>query len=132
MILAMETVFTLPDFQFSIDSPRVLRVSDSKKVDSSHFLKLKYSNMLRMKFDMSADSAATDSLITESEFLTLTLQSQFGEENVRYDSDTGYYTIYAEKDVIAKSSDLKQWKFIVMEEDKMPFLKKFVPHELLE
>jgi len=36
------------------------------------------------------------------------------------------------KDVIAKSKNLNEWKFIVMEEDKMPFLKKIVPKELLE
>ena len=132
MITAMEKVFNLPGFDFFIDSPQVLQVGDSRKVDSALFLKLKYSNILRMKFDTSTDATQPDSSQAESELLTMTLQSKFGEENVTYNKETGYYSIYSVKDVIAKSTDLKDWKFIVMEEDKMPFLKKLVPKEFLE
>ncbi|MCH5599422.1 hypothetical protein [Niabella ginsengisoli] len=85
-----------------------------------------------MKFNIDQDSIANDSSMTENEILTLTLQSKFGEDKVKFNRATGYYDIYAEKDVIAKSPDLKKWKFIVMDEDKKPFLKKMVPQEMLE
>ncbi len=130
MITAMETIFNMPEFDYQIDSARVLEVGEARLIDSAHFLKLQYSNILRMKFG--TDSTQTDSALAENEFLTLTLQSKFGEPNVTYNKATGYYTIRSIKDVIAKSQNLNEWKFIVMEEDKMPFLKKIVPKELLE
>lgn len=130
MITAMETVFNMPEFDYQIDSARVLQVGEARLIDSAHFLKLRYSNILRMKFG--TDSTQTDSISAENEFLTLTLQSKFGESNVAYNKTTGYYTIRSVKDVIARSKDLNEWKFIVMEEDKMPFLKKIIPKELLE
>ena len=130
MIAAMETVFNMPEFDYQIDSARVLEVGEAKLIDSAHFLKLRYFNILLMKFG--TDSTQTDSTSAENEFLTLTLQSKFGEPNVAYNKTTGYYTIRSIKDVIARSKDLNEWKFIVMEEDKMPFLKKIVPKELLE
>lgn len=130
MIVAMESVFNMPEFDYQIDSARVLQVGEARLIDSAHFLKLQYSNLLRMKFGN--DSTQTDSTSAENEFLTLTLQSKFGESNVTYNKTTRYYTIRSIKDVIAKSKDLNEWKFVVMEEDKMPFLKKIVPKELLE
>ncbi|WP_346238099.1 hypothetical protein ABDK00_003385 [Niabella insulamsoli] len=132
MISAMEKIFTLPGFQFSIDSPRVLKVGDSRRIDSAHFLTLEYANILSMKFHDQGDTSVVDTANAESELLTLSLQSKFGEDNVKYDSNTGFYRIYSVKNVIAKSANLEQWKFIVMEEDKMPFLKKIVPPELLK
>lgn len=132
MITAMEAVFNMPGFNYTIDSPKVLQVSDSTIADSSYFLKLRYSNILRMKFDTEQDSASTDTSLAENELLTLTLQSKFGEENVKYNQHTGFYDIYSVKDVIAKSANLRDWKFVVMEEDKLPFLKKLLPKELLE
>ncbi|WP_114791703.1 hypothetical protein U0035_17720 [Niabella yanshanensis] len=130
MIKAMETVFNMPEFDYQIDSAKVLKVGDARLIDSAHFLKLQYSNILRMKFG--GDSTLPDSTAAENEFLTLTMQSKFGEPNVTYDKASGYYTILSMKDVIAKSKNLTDWKFIVMEEDKMPFLKKILPKELLE
>ncbi|HTG55181.1 MAG TPA: hypothetical protein VL943_02845 [Niabella sp.] len=130
MIAAMETVFNMSQFDYQIDSAKVLKVGDARLIDSAHFLKLQYSNILRMKFG--SDSTLSDSTAAENEFLTLTLQSKFGEPNVTYDKASGYYTILSVKDVIAKSKNLTDWKFIVLEEDKMPFLKKILPKELLE
>ncbi len=130
MIKAMETVFNMPDFDYQIDSAKVLKVGNARLIDSAHFLKLQYSNILRMKFG--SDSTLPDSTTAENEFLTLTLQSKFGEPNVTYNKASGYYSILSVKDVIAKSKNLTDWKFIVMEEDKMPFLKKIIPKELLE
>lgn len=130
MIKAMESVFNMPEFDYQIDSAKVLEVGDARLIDSAHFLKLQYSNILRMKFG--SDSSLSDSTAAENEFLTLTLQSKFGESNVTYNKVSGYYSILSVKDVIAKSKNLTDWKFIVLEEDKMPFLKKILPKELLE
>ncbi|GAB3421655.1 hypothetical protein [Niabella aquatica] len=132
MITAMEAIFNIPDLNYTIDSPQVLQVGDSTIAGASCFLKLKYANILRMKFDTGQDSARADTSLAENELLTLTLQSKFGEKNVKYNQHTGFYDIYSVKDVIARSDDLKEWKFIVMEEDKLPFLKKILPKELLE
>ncbi|MCH5683668.1 hypothetical protein LWM68_04940 [Niabella sp. W65] len=126
----METIFNMPEFDYQVDSAKILRVDNAQLIDSAHFVKLKYSNILRMRFG--TDSLQADSTIVENELLTLTLQSKFGEPNVTYNKTTGYYHILSVKDVIGKSADLKQWKFIVMEDDKIPFLKKILPKELLE
>jgi hypothetical protein len=130
VITAMETIFNMPEFDYQVDSAKILRVDNAQLIDSAHFVKLKYSNILRMRFG--TDSLQADSTIAENELLTLTLQSKFGEPNVTYNKTTGYYHILSVKDVIGKSADLKQWKFIVMEDDKIPFLKKILPKELLE
>ncbi|MCH5717424.1 hypothetical protein [Niabella hibiscisoli] len=122
MITAMESIFNMPDFDYHIDSAKVLKIGDSRLIDSAHFVKLQYSNILRMRFGV--DSTETDSTSAENELLTLTLQSKFGEPHVTYNKTTGYYTILSVKDVIAKSKNLTDWKFIVMEDDKMPFLKR--------
>lgn len=130
LIKAMETIFNMPEFDYQIDSAKVVKVGDARLIDSAHFLKLQYSNILLMKFG--SDSTLSDAAGAENEFLTLTLQSKFGEPNVKYNKASRYYSILSIKDVIARSENLTDWKFIVMEEDKIPFLKKIIPKELLE
>lgn len=134
MILAMETVLKTPGMDYAIDSAHVLRISDTTQISDKQYAKIKYSNIIRMRFDGDSTHSPTglDTINTENELLTLSLQSKFGEENVRYDTATHYYHIYSEKDVIAMSKDMQNWKFIVLEQDKMPFLKKFIPQELLK
>ena len=123
LIAAIEKVYTNPDVEFSIENPAVVSVADNKLINGMNFVKLQYSNTLIMRFKGSKQDPA---LIKKA------LEGQFGAENVSYDAATEAFKIFAIKDVIANSKDMKKWTFIAIEERQKPMLEKFIPKELLQ
>ena len=123
LIAAIEKVYNNPEMEFSIENPAVVSVGDNKLINGMNYVKLQYSNTLIMRFKGSNQDPA----LTKK-----ALQGQFGEENVSYDAATENFKIFAIKDVIANSKDMKKWTFIAVEERQKPMLEKFIPKELLQ
>lgn len=122
LIKLMSQAFNNPDMDFKIEDPKIVSIGNSKTIAKQSYVKLQYSNFLSMHFK-NADN--------QNDLTHKALQGQFGEENVKYNSATNTYKIFVVKDVIANSSDNKNWTFVVVEEKQKPLLEKFIPKELL-
>ncbi|MCG7856638.1 hypothetical protein MD537_06655 [Flavihumibacter sediminis] len=135
LVLMMEKTFNNPDIEFAIDSPKIIKIEDSRKFNANDYARLQYSNLLRMKFVIPAEDGETVSQEEKEMTTSLTkanLEKTFGDQNVRYDAATGYFTIFSIKDVVATSADGEKWKFVVVEEKQKPILSKFLPKEMLQ
>ncbi|KIC89638.1 hypothetical protein [Flavihumibacter sp. ZG627] len=134
LVLMMEKTFNNPDIEFAIDSPKIIKIEDSRKFNANDYARLQYSNLLRMKFIIPKEDGETVSEEEKEMTTSLTkanLEKTFGDSNVRYDAATGYFTIFSIKDVVATSADGEKWKFVVVEEKQKPILSKFLPKEML-
>ncbi len=135
LVLMMEKTFNNPDIEFAIDSPKIIKIEDSRKFNANDYARLQYSNLLRMKFVIPAEDGEPVSQEEKEMTTSLTkanLEKTFGDQNVRYDAATGYFTIFSIKDVVATSADGEKWKFVVVEEKQKPILSKFLPKEMLQ
>ena len=72
-----------------------------------------------------------DSKVKPEDLLSA-LQGQFGYNQVRYNEKTDFFEINAIKSTVANSSDLKNWKFTVIEKKQIPILKQFIPEKFLK
>ncbi|MBB6609866.1 hypothetical protein H7F15_02345 [Pontibacter sp. Tf4] len=134
MVMAMEKVFSDPSMEFNITEPKILHAGDTEKIDDKHYMLLKYSNVLKMKFNNADVKTETED---EQKFrinlMKLSFEKMFGEGNVKYDEKTEFYDIYAEKDVYAVSKDGKtDWRFVVVDKDQKVMLGKLLPKQLID
>ena len=61
------------------------------------------------------------------------MKKKFGVGNVKYNEETHFFEINATKNAIAKSNDLKEWKFVIVENDNQKLiLERFIPKQLFE
>lgn len=132
LLMVMEKTFNDPAVKFEIDSAKILRIGELQKIDEAYYAKLRYANTIRMQ--MKPDSTLTDSsdIASAEELVLLSLQGSFGEENVQFNPLNRTYTIYSEKDVVAKQYAGSKWKFVVVEEKQLPMLKKFIPRQIID
>ncbi len=123
LVEVMEKTFNDPDLEIELDSTEIISIDDKVLIKGENFAKLKYTNVLRMKFK--GEKAVDTDAVLEN------LKAQFGDENVRYDSVSGFFNIRVFKDVVANSKDPKRWTFVVVEERQKPILAKLLPAEML-
>jgi hypothetical protein len=133
MIKLMEATYNNPEIEFILDNPVILKVADSQVVNKESFVKLKYSSTIKMRFNRNqTDSLASEEQLKNSQQIKSALEKQFGLGNVKYDSTTKFYEIYAIKNVIANSTDGVRWTFLVVEERYKPILVKIIPKEIID
>ena len=125
LVAVIEKTYNNPALDFSIENPVLVSVGDIKVINGDNFVKMQYSNFLKMHFK-SSDGKAQDTAATKAALI-----KQFGQNNVSYDAATDTYKIFVVKDVIANSTDKQNWTFVVVEEKQKPLLEKFIPKELL-
>ena len=125
LVLLMEKTYNNAQLNFSIENPKILSIADNRFIGSRNYVKLQYSNYLKLHFashpEKKLDTAATRKA----------LESQFGQANVTYDGKTDSYRILVIKNAIADSKDKQRWTFVVVEDRQKPILEKFIPRELL-
>ena len=133
MIGAMEQIFNNPAVEFSLKDPKVIGVEDRQVIDNKQYALLTYSNVLFMKFVMEEAPESEEDAQLMSSYMKASLESTFGEGNVKYDAETEFFEIYSEKKVCAISSTEKdEWKFLVLENAQKPMLAKLLPKEIME
>ena len=125
LIAIMEKAYNNPAMDFEIESPSVTLIDDNQVIGSANYVKLQYSNYLKMHFKTS-DGSKQDTALTKR-----ALEAQFGQNNVTYDAIKDTYRIFVTKNVIAHSKDKLNWTFVVVEDKQKPILEKFIPKELL-
>ncbi|WHF52656.1 hypothetical protein QGN23_05095 [Chryseobacterium gotjawalense] len=123
MIALMDQMFNSKDFDLKIHQPENLIVStDIIKDKNNTFVKLSYKQNLEMKFNMPG---------IKSGQLLSALKAEFGDGQVDYNESTGFFEVRTIKDAVANSSDLKNWKFTIIEKKQIPILKQFIPESFL-
>lgn len=123
MVEMMKQIFDSKEFEFKIYKPEnVIVGSEIIKEKEESYVKLSYKQSIDLKFNL--DGVKPEVVLTG-------LQSEFGEEQVTYNKSTGYFEIRSKKDAVANSSDLKNWKFTVIEKKQIPILMQFIPESIL-
>lgn len=126
LIAAMATVYSTPGMDIETDAATMKDVGPLVKKNNMSYAVLRYGSVIRIR--MTGDMANS----TDSSILRKSFENQFGKENVRYDPQTGFFSIYADKKAVGNSTDGKKWTFVVVEPRQMEMLKKFIPEELLK
>lgn len=123
IVEVMNQMFNSKDFEFKIYKPEDIVVSteiiEEKNIS---YVKLRYKQNLDMKFNMEG---------VKPEVLLPALQAEFGKGQVTYNESAGFFEIRSVKDAVANSSDLKNWKFTVIEKKQIPILMQFIPESIL-
>ena len=123
VVALMNQLFNSEDIEVKIYQPQELVIGEEIiKQNNNTFLKLTYRQNLDMKFNVPG---------VKPEKLHSALRSEFGPDQVIYDESKEVFEIKTIKETIANSSDLKNWKFTVIEKKQIPILMQFVPKSLL-
>ncbi|MDP2454848.1 MULTISPECIES: hypothetical protein [unclassified Kaistella] len=123
VVALMNQMFNSQDVEVKIYQPQELVIGEEIiKQNNNSFLKLTYRQNLDMKFNVPG---------VKPEKLLSALRSEFGPNQVSYDESTRVFEIKTVKETIANSSDLKNWKFTVIEKKQIPILIQFIPESLL-
>ncbi len=124
LLQSMDQIFNSKEIEFKIYNPENINIdSQVYKKNNKEYYKLNYNQRIDLKFNSNAVS--NDQLMTA-------LQKEFGENNVLFNSQTGYFEIKTNKDAAASTSNHKEWKFTVLEKNQIPILRSFLPEELLK
>ncbi|QMS98849.1 hypothetical protein H1R16_02215 [Marnyiella aurantia] len=131
----MESVFNMSSIEFKAGLPLITKVEPLKIIDGSHYIRLHTISAIEMKFkqDPGEPKRSTEEEQNYVEMLSATFHSKYGKNNVNYNETTGFFKINVPKMVVAKSADLKVWKFALVDNPQIKtLLEKFIPKELLQ
>lgn len=124
LIAGMNKMFNDPEITLKLNDPSNISVSDEvTEKKENKFIKLNFQQKMEMKFN-EAD-LNTDTILS-------VLKTSFGGDNVIYDESTGFFLIETSKTAVASSSNLKDWKFTLLEKKQIPMLKAFIPEQYLK
>lgn len=133
MIKAMEQTFNDPEMEFDLKDPKILEIGNIKEVNNRFYSKLRYSNLMNMKIVSEEEEETEEEKKMQNSLMKLSFEQIFGSANVEYDSETNFFQIYSEKEVIAISDNGKtDWKFLVVDEEQNFILEKLVPEEVIK
>ena len=123
----METVYKMPNIEYKTGIPTFLKFEELKKIENENYVKFFIISPIEMKFK---DIENTEEKISQ---MTKNFEMKFGAGNVKFDKESGFYKINAEKIIIANSkNNLSEWKFVTVDNPKMKILlEKIIPSELI-
>lgn len=125
LIKIMEQTYNNPDIDLEIEMPTIVAVDDKINISGNDYVKLRYSNYLKMRFK------TTDGIRKDTTLMKGAFEKQFGKGNVTYDPQTDFYRILVHKNVIANTANNERWTFVVVEDKQKSILEKILPKELL-
>ena len=123
----METVYKMPNIEYKTGIPTFLKFEELKKIENENYVKFFIISPIEMKFKDIENTAEKISQMTKN------FEMKFGAGNVKFDKESGFYKINAEKIIIANSkNNLSEWKFVTVDNPKMKILlEKIIPSELI-
>lgn len=125
----LEQVFNNPQIEIELGDPALSDFVDAKQVESKYYVRFKSVQVTKMRFGFVEEQTGTDKENTIST-LKQNLVAQFGEGNVSYDTQSGFFVISATSKMLAVSDDKKAWKFVDIANAQLkPILEKFIPAE---
>lgn len=133
MIEALEKAFNTPGVEFELRMPKIMAIGDVFQEEKKYYSLLKYSNIMIMKIRDGEDNLTKEEKENKFNVIQNSLNNSFGAENVKLNEKDDSFEIYSEKDAYAVSNDGKtNWRFLVLEKDQKPILKKLLPAKLYQ
>lgn len=124
MVTVMKQMFDSSEIDFILENPNSIVINDEViEQNGEKFVAINYHQDFEMKFN---DPDLAKYTISRS------LKNEFGEENVTFDNQTGFFLISTEKTAVANSKDSENWKFTIIEKKQIPILIRFIPEQLLK
>lgn len=131
MVAVMEQTFNDPSLNIEMKEQKIQSIGDIKEIESKFYSKLKYSSKMFMTV-LAGEGETQEDVDMTNNMMALSFEQMYGSDRYSLDEETGTFTINAQKESIAISSDGKtDWKFLGIEEQQMPILKQLLPAELL-
>ncbi|WP_210462945.1 hypothetical protein [Rufibacter roseolus] len=134
MVLLLERTFNNPEIEFKLKGPQIIDISEKEQVEGKYYSLIKYSSPINMKFKGKDQKEETE---TERKLrmnlIKLSFEKTFGSDNVKYNEETGFFEINAQKQAYAISKEGEtDWKFLVIESKQKFILEKLLPKQLVE
>lgn len=130
MVKMMGMVLNSTDFEYKATLPKIISISDILKIEEVNYVKIKTSSEAQMKFLKLEEDEDREMKIP---LYKLSFEKKFGIGNVKYNEETHFFEINTTKNAIAKSNNLKDWKFAIVENDSQRLiLERFIPKQLFE
>jgi hypothetical protein len=132
MVKLMEQTFNNPAIEFQITNPKILTINDSQHIENKYYSLLTYSNQMNIKFNAEDEESSEDKKM-RIELTKLSLEQNFGSDNVKYNVETDVFEVQSQKDVygISENGEIG-WKFLVIEKNQNVILNKLLPKKLAE
>lgn len=125
----LEQIFNNPQIDIELGDPELSDFVNAKQIESKYYVQFKSFQVTKMSFGFIEEQTGTDKENSVNS-LKQNLSGQFGEENVSYDSQSGFFVINATTKMLAVSDDKKVWKFVDVGNAQLkPILEKFIPAE---
>lgn len=127
MKIGMQQMFNSPDMKIEFLSNEVTQVSHEKEVDGINYAAVFYNSKMKMTFLTEADNSAEDQK-SFLEFMKVTMDSQFGAENVTSDLETMSLVINMDANMFAiNDPKYKEWKFIGNDDAMKSLVDTIIP-----
>ena len=123
----MEAVYKMPNIEYKTGIPTFLKFDEVKRIENVNYVKFYIISPIAMKFN---DIENSEEKVLQ---MTTNFEAKFGLGNVKFDKESGFYKINAEKIIIATNdNNLLDWKFVSVDNPKMKLLlEKIIPAALL-
>lgn len=129
---AFEILFNNPEMEFYLGDVKIHSIELlDKKIENESYAKIIYSQSLGMKLVEIDKIKDIEEKKDKIKMYLYAFQNQFGDDNVKYNENTGFYDLVTQKYCVANSKDGLNWKFTVIEKKQKFLLEKFIPLELL-
>lgn len=130
LIAVLKKTFNNHDMQIELKDPKILKIQDVRKIEGKYYSELTYSNIMNMKMIGEEDESEEDKELRIS-LTKMAFEKTFDKNNVSYDEETEFFSIYVVKDVYAISNNGEtEWKFLTIEKNQKEVLKTILPKKL--
>ena len=130
LIAVLKKTFNNHDMQIELKDPKILKIQDVRKIEGKYYSELTYSNIMNMKMIGEEDESEEDKELRIS-LTKRAFEKTFDKNNVSYDEETEFFSIYVVKDVYAISNNGEtEWKFLTIEKNQKEVLKTILPKKL--
>ena len=132
MVSLMERTSANPQMEIEIELPKIISISDVFVHNAKEYAILDVSGIQKIRV---SDENKKQLNLGNPLLLTLKLKFdvQYGPENVQFNDLNNFFTIVVDQKVVAiTEKGSKDWKFLVMDKNRIQFLSKLLPEEVAE
>lgn len=132
-ISIFENLFNNPEFEFKFETGEISNISKVIKHKDAYYMVFTNNAAMKMKINPEDKDETEADRDIRNNLTELAFVAKFGKENVSFQKETQFFTIYPKTRVCAKSFNGKtDWKFLNLEADQMEILKKIIPKKVIK
>lgn len=133
LVAMFEEMYTNPEYDFKFEMDKTTDFSKVIKVEGAYYSVFTNNSALKMRFNNIEFEETEEEKFTRNKLIEMDLKETFGPENVSFDRETNFFTIYPKTRVCAKSDNgITDWKFLNLEENQLDILKKIIPKKVFK